>query len=75
MHTLPDNYKKNIDILKTNLNRGMTARQAGAVIKQFKDQLISNGLCDQDAKNFIDDMALTVIEYFTSDQYNNKVTV
>lgn len=56
MHTLPENYQKNVDILKENIKRGMDQKQAVAVIDNMEKQFTSAGLYNETEKQFIDEM-------------------
>lgn len=64
--TLNDNYNKNIDILKENLRRGMTERQAQYPIDGMERQFINANLYNAQAKQFIATMRKTVKEHFTT---------
>jgi hypothetical protein len=65
MQVLPDNYKRNIDILKINLNRGMTAKQANAAISNMVKEFTLANMYNSPEQLYIDQMYATVIEYFT----------
>lgn len=56
MHTLPENYQKNVDILKENIKRGMTQKQACDAIDGLERQFTSAGLYNETEKQFIDEM-------------------
>ena len=64
MKTLPQNYQKNIEILKENLSRGMTATQANSAIAGLKKQFINAGLYNEIEQDFINEMRACVIEHF-----------
>ena len=73
MKTLNENYKRNVEILKINLERGMTAKQANQRINGLVSQFTQANLYDTDAKDFINEMRATVIEYFTDLTINLRV--
>lgn len=64
MHTLPDNYKKNVEILRENLRRGLEPGQAVTVVHKMRDQFVSAGLYNDTEKQFINEM-LQEIEAYT----------
>ncbi len=66
MQTLPDNYKKNIEILQINLDRGMSATQANQAIDSMYNQFKRANLLDDTAQNYINAMREQVIEHFTN---------
>jgi hypothetical protein len=63
MHTVPVNYQKNVDVLKQNFNRGMTAGQALGVISNLRSQFISANLYGDDEVAFINAMLVEVEKY------------
>jgi predicted adenine nucleotide alpha hydrolase (AANH) superfamily ATPase len=65
MYTLKDNYKKNVNILKENLKRGMTLAQVQKVIENFKLQFIKANLYGDDEKQFIKALKETTAKHFT----------
>lgn len=62
--TLPSNYKRNIDILRENIKRGMTAKQALQVIESWRAQFVAHELYGEAEKQFINE-ALAVVEPIT----------
>lgn len=64
MHTIKENYAKNVKILKTNLDRGLSHDEATATIKHFKDTFKQNNLYGDDEKQFIDDLQQAVNDHF-----------
>jgi hypothetical protein len=71
MHTLNNNYKRNIAILKKNLKRGMSVEVANHAITGMELQFRSNNIFNDDEKQYINTMRAIVIEHFT----HIKVTV
>ena len=69
--TLNANYKRNVEILKINLGRGLEASQANNTINGMEAQFERANLYGPDEKQFINEMRAAVIEHFTS----VKVTV
>lgn len=65
MHTLNANYQKNINVMKENLKRGMTATQANQVIQMFEDQFKKANLYLDEEKHFINELRGLVIEQTT----------
>lgn len=65
MKTLPENYQKNIDILKENLNRGMNPRQASEIVKAHRDKFERAGVYDKQAQEYITRMFATISEHIT----------
>lgn len=59
--TLNQNYQANLDILKENIKRGMTASQAIRVIENWRTQFVSHNLYGDDEKAFIN-QALELVE-------------
>lgn len=64
MKTLNANYKRNVDILKENLRRGMKQEQAISVINSMEKQFKNNNLYNEAEQEFINEMRKTIIEYF-----------
>lgn len=60
VHTLPDNYKRNIKILRENIKRGMTPSQATRVIEAWRAQFVAHNLYGDAEKEFIN-QALEVV--------------
>lgn len=60
VHTLPDNYKRNIGILRENIKRGMSASQAIQVIEAWRAQFVAHDLYGDAEKEFIN-QALAVV--------------
>lgn len=56
MITLNENYQKNIEILKENIKRGMTSKQALQVIENMENTFINAGLYNEEEKQYIQDM-------------------
>jgi 5'-3' exonuclease len=65
MKTLKENYKRNIDILKENLKRGITQDQIDKIINAQENAFTSAGLYNEEEKDYINEMRAVVIEYFT----------
>ena len=65
MKTLPSNYQTNVNILKENLKRGMSASQANGAIDHFENQFKQANLYGDNEQEFIITMRATVIEHFT----------
>jgi len=63
--TLNDNYKKNIEILKENLKRGMKKDQVAQVIQAQKEQFIKAGLYNEAEKNYIIELTKEALAHFT----------
>lgn len=53
MKALKDNYKRNVEILKENLKRGMSVSQGLKVVNSWREQFVSHNLYGEDEKNFI----------------------
>lgn len=64
MRALKDNYKRNVDILRENLRRGLTPSQAVKIVKSWREQFEKHGLYGEDEKAFIN-QALEEIENYT----------
>jgi len=64
MTTLNENYKKNVAILKENLNRGMTSTQAQYPIDGMEAQFKRANLYNEEAQAFIQAMRDTVVQHF-----------
>ena len=64
MNTIKDNYAKNVNILKINLDRGLSLDQANDTIKHFKNTFKQNNLYGDDEVAFIDDMQQAVNKHF-----------
>lgn len=64
MRTLPNNYKRNIEILKENIKRGMTEPQARNSIQALEAQFKRAGLYGKDERVFIDEMSSVLDEAF-----------
>lgn len=60
VYTLPDNYKRNIKILRENIKRGMTPSQAIQVIEEWRSQFVAHNLYGDNEKAFINE-ALAVV--------------
>jgi len=56
MRNLKENYKKNIEVLKENIKRGMTLSECNQVIDSQRNQFARANLLDQDAINYLDAM-------------------
>lgn len=66
MKTLPQNYSRNVDILKENIKRGMKLSQCNNAIAGLESQFINANKYGKDEKNFINEMRKTVINSFTN---------
>lgn len=65
MKTLSANYSRNIEIMKENLRRGMTASMANSAIDGMEKQFKSSGLYGESEQDYINAMRAVVIEHFT----------
>jgi CII-binding regulator of phage lambda lysogenization HflD len=65
MRTLNANYTKNIQILKENLDRGLSAAQSANTIDNMERQFERAGLYDDEAQQFIATMRATVLDHFS----------
>lgn len=65
MRTLNENYKRNCEILKENIKRGMSFEQCKKAIDTQEKQFKNAGLYDTDAKNYINEMRAIVLNKFT----------
>lgn len=66
MKTLPDNYKKNIEILKINLERGMSYEMAKSGVDAQEKSFVDNNLYDETAKEYIQDLRAVLLGHFTA---------
>lgn len=64
MKTLNNNYKKNIDILKENIKRGLTQSMAIQAIDNMENQFVNSNLYDDEAQEFINEMREVVNSSF-----------
>lgn len=64
MKTLNENYNKNIEILKENLNRGLSYDQAIKTVDHFENQFITHNLYNDDEKMFINEMKTVINKHF-----------
>ena len=62
---LTANYKRNIEILKENLRRGLDVQNATKTIDAMEDQFIHANLYGTAEKDFINEMRGIVIEHVT----------
>lgn len=70
MKTLKENYKKNVEILKENLKRGMGFEVAKINIDNMERSFINAKVYDNDEKDFINEMRKVLIEKFTNLEIN-----
>lgn len=56
IHTLPDNYSKNLEVMKINLSRGLDASFAYQAVKNMKQRFINANLYGEAEKQFINQM-------------------
>jgi len=56
MKTLNENYKKNIEVLKENLKRGLSQDQAVSIIDNMEKQFKKAGLYNKEEVAFIEEM-------------------
>jgi hypothetical protein len=70
MKTLKENYKKNVEILKENLKRGMGFEVAKRNIDNMERSFINAKVYDNDEKDFINEMRKVLIEKFTNLEIN-----
>lgn len=60
VHTLKDNYARNISILKENMRRGLPTDQAIHIINGWREQFIKHNLYGEEEREFINQaLALT----------------
>ena len=64
MKSIKENFKKNIEILQINLERGMSCKQAFNAIDNQEKQFISFNTYGEDEKDYINEMRATVIKHF-----------
>ena len=65
MKTLNANYSRNVEILKENLKRGMSAEMANRAIDSMENQFKNSNLYNESEQDFVSQMRATVIEHFT----------
>lgn len=53
MKALKENYRRNVEILKENLKRGMSASQGIQIVNQWRKQFETHDLYGEDEKDFI----------------------
>lgn len=70
MKTLKENYKKNVEILKENIKRGMGASQVKSVIDSMEGQFIKSNLYNEMEKDYINEMRAVYINSFTNIKIN-----
>lgn len=63
MKTLKENYKRNVEIMRENLRRGMSVGQATSVINAMRNQFVRANLYGEDEKEFINAMLAEVEAY------------
>lgn len=61
VHTLPQNYKRNIEILEENLKRGMSASQAISAINNWRRCFIKHDMLGENEKAFLNE-CLSLVE-------------
>lgn len=61
MKALKNNYKRNVDIMRENLRRGMSAAQAISVIRAWHKQFQAADMLGQDEKDFLNE-CLALVE-------------
>lgn len=61
MKTLKSNYKRNVDIMRENLRRGMDAGQAISIIRAWHKQFESAGMLGDDERAFLNE-CLALVE-------------
>lgn len=59
--TLPENYTRNIEIMRENLRRGMDAGQAVSVIRSWHNQFTKAGKLGETEKEFLN-QCLALVE-------------
>lgn len=62
MKTLKDNYNRNVEIMRENLRRGMSAGQAVSVIRSWHNQFEKHGMLGEDEKAFLNECLALVEE-------------
>lgn len=62
MKALKDNYKRNVEIMRENLRRGMSADQAISVIRAWHNQFESHGMLGEEEKDFLNECLALVEE-------------
>lgn len=65
MRTLNNNYRKNIEILKENLKRGMTSQQATQAINSMQTQFERANLYNDEEKQYISELQQAIDDHFT----------
>ena len=65
MKSLPQHFAKNVEILKINLGRGMTAEMANNAIDGMEQRFEFEKLYNDTERAYINEMRATVIEHFT----------
>ena len=71
MHTLKENYQKNLDIMQENLKRGLSHEQAQSIIDNFESQFKNHNTYGQDEKDFINDLRALIVTHFTKIEVHN----
>lgn len=61
MRTLDENYSRNVNILKENMNRGLSSSDALRIIDSWRGQFEKNNMFGAEEKKFINN-ALKVVE-------------
>lgn len=64
MRTLPDNYARNVEIMRKNIHRGLTEAQALQVVNRFEKQFKSAKLYGEAERAFIEAMRDEVAKGF-----------
>jgi hypothetical protein len=65
MQTLKANYVKNVDIMRENLKRGMTAQQANNIVDRMQLQFNRAQLLGENEKAYLRAMRATIVEHFS----------
>lgn len=63
MKTLKNNYQKNIEAMRTNLERGLDASFAIESIRNWRQHFIDHNLYGDDERAFINDLLKEVEKY------------
>lgn len=63
MRALKENYKRNVEIMRENLKRGLSAGQAVSVIRGWHSQFERANMLGEDEKAFLNECLALVEEY------------
>lgn len=63
MKTLKNNYQKNIEVMRINLERGLDVSAAIQTIRKMRQSFIDHNLYGDDEQAFINDLLKEVAKY------------